>query len=137
MRLFIARLGLAIILVAWSSAVARAANKTWIGAGGGSGNFAQNGNWNPSGVAGAGDKATFSAAGTYTVTFNNNPNPLPNPVLNQDLFVTAGNVAFASGTDGTFTYRLTGAGGSDANITGGTLTLGMGLNPLNMTVDDD
>ena len=83
------------------------------------------------------DQATFSAAGTYTVTFNNSPNPLPNPVLNQDLFFSAGNVTFTSGTGGPFTYRLTGGGGSDANITGGTLTLGTGINPLNMTVDDD
>jgi hypothetical protein len=60
-----------------------------------------------------------------------------NPVLNQDLFFSAGNATFTSGAGGPFTYRLTGSGGSDANITGGTLTLGTGINPLNLTVDDD
>ena len=98
--------------------------------------FHRTGNWNPSGAR-ATDQATFSAPGTYTVTFSNSPNPLPNPVLNQDLFVSAGNATFTSGTGGPFTYRLTGGGGSDANITGGTLTLGTGINPLNLTVDDD
>ena len=77
-----------------------------------SANFTGPGNWNPSGVPGAADKATFSAAGTYTVTFNNSPNPLPNPVLNQDLFVSAGNATFTIGTTG-----ITFVGGAGATGT--------------------
>jgi hypothetical protein len=129
------RLGLGIIVALSAASAAHAMNKTWMV--GFSGNFTGPSNWNPSGAPGATDQATFSAVGTYTVTFNNSPNPLPNPVLNQDLFFSAGNATFTSGTGGPFTYRLTGAGGSDANITGGTLTLGIGINPLNLTVDDD
>ena len=100
-------------------------NKTWTV--GFSGNFTGPGNWNPCGAPGATDQATFSAPGAYTVTFSKSPNPLPNPVLNQDLFFPFGNATFTSGAGGPFSYRLT----------GGTLTLGTGINPLNMTVDDD
>jgi hypothetical protein len=127
-------LSLACFVITTSISVARAANRTWTTAA--SGDFADGTRWT-GGVPGAGDSATFLTAGTYTVTFDNNPNPLPNPVLNQDLLIQAGNVTFTSGAGGPYTYRLTGAGGDDAIITGGLLTLGTSGNPLNLIVDDD
>ena len=112
---------------------AHGANKLWTAAV--SGDFGDAANWT-GGVPGAADNANFLVSGTYTVTFDNSPNPLPNPVLNQILSVGDGNVTFASGVGGPYTYQLTG-GGSDAIVTVGTLTLGSGGNPLHMTVDDD
>ena len=131
----ITRLALGIMVALAAASATRATTKTWTT--GSSGNFAQPGQWNPFGVPGAADQAFFSAGGAYTVTFNNSPFPLPNPVLNQDLFVTGGNVTFTSGSGGPYTYRLTGSGGDDVNINSGTLTLGAMGNPLHMTIDDD
>ncbi|MEX2307004.1 MAG: hypothetical protein WD738_05400 [Pirellulales bacterium] len=110
------------------------ADKKWTAAV--SGDFADPARWT-GGVPGAGDTASFNEAGTYTVTFDNAPNPLANPVHNQDLFVDGSTVTFTSGSGGPYTYRLTGAGGDDAAITSGALTLGTSGNPLHLTVDDD
>ncbi|HEX2476914.1 MAG TPA: hypothetical protein VHK01_19330, partial [Lacipirellulaceae bacterium] len=111
-----------------------AATKVWSAAV--SGDFGAAANWT-GGVPGAADAARFSVAGTYGVVFDNTPNPLFNPVLNQDLFFLGGTVTFTSGADGTYTYRLTGTGGDDAQILGGALTLGLSGLPLHMIVDDD
>jgi hypothetical protein len=122
---------LCVLLASLVSLEAQATNRTWTTAV--SSNFGGSGNWSGGLVPGVNDKATFSANGSYTVSFNSSGG-LANPVLNQDLFVSAGNPTFAS-TSTPYLYRLTGAAGT-ANITGGSLTLGTG-NPLNMTVDDD
>jgi hypothetical protein len=118
------------VALSLASISADAANRTWTNAI--SGSFGVNTNWT-GGAPGASDKATFSANGAYTVTFNS-AGSLPNPALNQDLFVTGGNVTFTSSPGVPYLYRLTGTNGN-TSLTGGTLTLGSGSNPLNMTVD--
>ena len=127
-------LSLACFVFATAPCHVQAANKTWTAAV--SGDFSDATRWT-GGTPGSGDTATFNAAGTYTVTFDNSPLVLANPVLNQDLFFQAGNVTFTSGSGGPYTYHLTGAGGDDALITGGTLSLGTSGNPLHLTADDD
>jgi hypothetical protein len=103
---------------------AGAANKIWTNAA--SGNFSTAGNWT-GGVPLAADTATFDKAGTYTVTFNNSP-------ANLGLFLSAGNVTFAS-NGGPYTYTLNSAGSDDdAILTGGSLTLGAGGTALNLNV---
>jgi hypothetical protein len=130
----LAAFSLACCVISDLVSIAHAANRTWTAPV--SGDFADGTKWT-GGVPGPADSATFNTVGTYTVTFDNNPNALPNPVLNQDLAVFAGNITFTSGAGGPYTYRLTGAGGDDAIIAGGALTLGTSGNPLNLVVDDD
>jgi hypothetical protein len=97
-----------------------------------SGNYATAVNWTLVGAGGApppnaGDEARFNEAGTYTVTFTA-------PEASDFLNLTAGNVTFrSSGTDRTYSL-ITGA--MDATISGGTLTLGVASDPLNLTVGD-
>ncbi len=94
-----------------------------------SGTFSDGPNWTDGTAPGSSDSAGFRVPGTYTVTFTSSP-------TNQDLFVDQGTITFAS-SGGTRTYYLTGAGGGqDANITGGTLTLGTGGTPLHLSVGD-
>src|SRR5262245_48511505 len=85
--------------------VAYSANRTWTA--GVNGDFGDPARWT-GGVPGAADTATFSVGSGYQVTFDNSPNPLANPVQNQGFTVSAGTVTFASGTDGIYTYQLTG-----------------------------
>jgi hypothetical protein len=118
------------VALSLASISAEAANRTWTNAI--SGSFGVNTNWT-GGAPTPSDKATFSANGAYTVTFNS-AGSLPNPTMNQDLFVTGGNVTFTSSPGVPYLYRLTGTNGN-ASLTSGTLTLGSGSNPLNMTVD--
>lgn len=110
-------------------------NRLWTNPG--SGDFGASANWSGAVVPGAADSATFNLGNNYTVTFDNNPNPLVNPVLNQFLSFAAGTVTFTSGSGGPYTYHLTGAGTNNADITGGTLTLGTISNPLHLVADDD
>lgn len=94
-----------------------------------SGTFSDGPNWTDATAPGSSDSAGFRVPGTYTVTFTSSP-------TNQDLFVDQGTITFAS-SGGTRTYYLTGGGGGqDANITGGTLTLGTGGTPLHLSVGD-
>jgi T5SS/PEP-CTERM-associated repeat protein len=130
----ITRLALGIIVSLTAASPARAANKTWFA--GASGDFGNQFFWIPQGVPGTSDTATFNSVGTYTVTFAPTP-PLASIVFNQDLFFNSGTVTFTSGPGFTYTYWLTGSGGDDALITGGSLTLGTSGHPLHMRVDDD
>ena len=121
-----------VLLVSLSSYEACAANRTWTNAGGG--NFGTNSNWS-GGVPGINDKANFAAAGNYIVTFNTTGG-LPNPVVNQDLFINGGNVTFTDLVGAPYSYRLSGTSGN-VEMTGGTLSLGASSNPFNVTIDHD
>jgi hypothetical protein len=129
------RLALLVLFGVWLSAtIVAAANREWTNAV--DGDFGDPANWT-GGVPGAGDSATFDVPGTYTVTFDNDPNPLTNPVENQDLLVSDGTVTFESGLDGVYTYHLTGAGGDVVVGSGATLNLGDADHALNLIADDD
>jgi hypothetical protein len=127
-------LGLFVLALCIPSTLAEAANKVWTT--GVDGDFGDPAMWT-GGVPGATDSATFNVPGAYIVTFDNDPNPLSNPVQNQDLNISVGSVTFVSGLDGTYTYHLTGAGGDDVNLTSGMLILGTIGSPLHLTADDD
>jgi fibronectin-binding autotransporter adhesin len=131
----ITRLALGIIVSLAAASTLRSANKTWFA--GASGDFGNPALWIGGGVPGSTDTATFDSIGTYTITFDNLPNSLVTPVVNQDLFFKTGTVTFTSGNDGTYEYWLAGSGGDDAVITGGTLMLGTSGHPLLMHVFDD
>jgi T5SS/PEP-CTERM-associated repeat protein len=99
-------------------------------------------NWLDGSVPGNGDMATFNAAGTYTVTFNNqNPNP---PAIQALLLENNADVTFAGNTFlSQRTLSVNSGGDRDVVITeNASLTLGtfggglVGDKPVHLTVGD-
>jgi hypothetical protein len=89
-------------------------------------------NWEDSSTPTASNTANFNESGTYTVTFDANPDAI------RALIVSAGSVTFAS-SGGARTLPVNSAGGTgDVRIDGGaTLTLGTSGNPLHLTIGDE
>jgi autotransporter-associated beta strand protein/T5SS/PEP-CTERM-associated repeat protein len=106
----------------------------WIDSSGG--DFNDVNNWSPNGKPPLWGLAYFYLPNTYTVTFPVDP---LYAYVNEQLQITSGNVTFASSGATTQTYTLSqyyAEGWAEADVLGGTLTLGTSGHPLNLVADN-